>query len=208
MPAIDTEFGEILADSVPLTVQNVLRLRAELAQAPQRRYVSATGWGILNSKKCVDAMEQILDYTVPVLHPLVVHFPIAFTLAAAVCGAVWMFSDRMSWLTATIWLTVAAFAGALAAVLSGEQMEEQSEGVPIVETFVETHETLGLASLWTLGILVLAFAGLRYTASRDVSRAGSALWARVLGGVLIIGAALLVTITAHYGGVMVWGVAR
>lgn len=153
-------------------------------------------------------MSELFDYSMPVLHPIVVHFPIVLTVAAAFCGWVWLGSDRLVWLRAVIWLTVAAFAGALGAYFTGEKMEEQSEGVPVVETFVETHETLGLATTIVLGVLsVLAVFVLRAT-SRDVTRTGGAPAARWIIAVLMTAAACLVWLTAHLGGLMVWGVAH
>jgi len=153
-------------------------------------------------------MRDVFDYSMPVLHPIVVHFPIVLTIAAAFCAWIWLGTDRLVWLRAVIWLTAAGFAGALAAYFTGEKMEEQSEGVPVVETFVETHETLGLTTTIVLGVLfVFALIVLRYVA-RDVSRSGGARAIRWTIAVLFAIAACLVGLTAHLGGLMVWGVAR
>lgn len=153
-------------------------------------------------------MSRIFDYSMPVLHPIVVHFPIVLTIAAAFCAWVWLGSDRIAWLRAVAWLTATAFAGALAAYFTGEEMEEQSEGVPVVETFVETHEQLGLATTIVLGglVLILLFV-LRFTL-RDVTRTGGSPAARWAVALLLTVAAILVGLTAHLGGLMVWGVAK
>lgn len=153
-------------------------------------------------------MNRIFDYTIPVLHPLVVHFPIALTVAAAFCAWVWLGSDRIVWLRAVVWLTGSAFLGALAAWFTGEELEEQSEGVAIVETFVETHETLGLASTITLGALVVVLLFVLRVVRRDVARSGGSPTARWVVAVLLTAVAGLVWLTAHLGGIMVWGVVR
>lgn len=153
-------------------------------------------------------MRELFDYSMPVLHPVVVHFPIVLTIAAAFCAWVWLGSDRLVWLRAVIWVTAAAFAGALAAYFTGETMEEQSEGVPVVETFVETHETLGLVTTITLGVLVVLALFVLRAAERDVSRAGGAPALRWSVAIVVTAAAGLVALTAHLGGLMVWGVAR
>lgn len=153
-------------------------------------------------------MGDVFDYSIPVLHPIVVHFPIVLTIAAAFCAWVWLGTDRFVWLLAVIWLTAAGFAGALAAYFTGEEMEEQSEGVPVVETFVERHETLGLTSTIVLGVLVLISLFVHRRASRDVLRTGGSAQLRWTIAVLLTIAAFLVGLTAHLGGLMVWGVAR
>ncbi|NNF03720.1 MAG: hypothetical protein HKN17_04560 [Rhodothermales bacterium] len=151
-------------------------------------------------------MDQIFDYTIPVLHPVVVHFPIALSVAAAVCAWVWLASDRVVWLQAVFYLSAGAFAGAVAAWLTGEEMEEQSEGVSIVETFVETHEALGLWSMISLGVVAaVAVLTIRYV-RHDASRAGAAPVVRWTMAVLVTAAAVLIGVTAHFGGIMVWGV--
>lgn len=151
-------------------------------------------------------MGRIFDYTIPVLHPVVVHFPVALTVAAAFCAWVWLGSDRIVWLRAVIWLMAVSFLGAVAAWQTGEAMEKQSEGVAIVETFVETHESLGLASMITLGVLTAgAFLALQVV-RRDTSRAGGAPALRWAVALLVTAAACLIGLTAHVGGIMVWGV--
>ena len=153
-------------------------------------------------------MNRIFDYTIPVLHPVVVHFPIALTIAAAFCAWVWLTSDRIAWLRALIWLTAAAFLGALGAWFTGESLEQQSEGVAIVETFVELHEKLGLISTIILGTLVPILVFVHRVTARDISRAGASPTARWAVAILMTGAAGFVWLTAHLGGIMVWGVAR
>ena len=89
-------------------------------------------------------MTEVLEYTIPVLHPLVVHAPIAFLPAAAIVLLGWLLRDRVRWLVAGLWLQAAGSAGALAAVLSGEIMLEQSEGVPAntFPTWQDAQETV------------------------------------------------------------------
>ena len=143
------------------------------------------------------------EYTIPVLHPLLVHFPLALLVAAAPIAVVWALRRTTFWRDAALLLLALGALGALAAYLTGEAMEEQSEGVPIVDRFVEQHETL---ALWTLGLAaaaMLAFAALSWY-ERQGSKAGGALrWAAAL---LAVAAAALVAWTAHLGGLMVWGV--
>lgn len=144
----------------------------------------------------------MFDYTIPVLHPLLVHFPLTLLLVAAPVALVWAVRKTAFWRGVTLLLLALGTLGALGAYLTGEAVEEQSEGVPIVEIFVEQHETLGLWTLIVAGAATLVVATLVW---RERSRRlpGAARWLAV---VLAVAAAVLVAWTGHLGALMVWGV--
>ena len=94
-------------------------------------------------------------------------------------------------------------AGALAAYLTGEEMEAQAEGVPIVEMLVEKHESLGK---WTLVVATgatLAVAACAWVEARRRTLPAALRWITAL---LVLAAAGLAAWTGHLGGLMVWGV--
>lgn len=151
-------------------------------------------------------LDQLAEYTIPALHPIVVHFPIALGVAAVLTAAIWLVRNRLTWWTSTLVLEVLAFVGAFFAVRTGEQMEDQSEGVAMVDRFVELHESMGERAVWVLGIAVIGLVAARWFGRRDTEHAGTpALW-RILGFVLVLAAAILVGLTGHIGGLMTWGV--
>jgi len=151
-------------------------------------------------------LDQLAEYTIPILHPVIVHFPVALSWVALVCASIWLFRDKQVWLRNTIYLECAAVIGAFFAVRTGEAMKEQSEGVPMVDQFVEYHESMGERSMWlllvTIGVLL---AGQWYT-GRDMNRAGSAVPIRIVGFLFVLAVALLIGVTSHSGGIMVWGI--
>ncbi len=153
-------------------------------------------------------IEQVLQYDIPVLHPLAVHFPMALLLAAALSAVLWSVRGTGFWRRCTLWLLTLGMGGALFAYFTGDALEEQVEGTPIVEELVGFHEDMALYTLIVAGVALLALAGLsvwlerRITLERDVP---DPIVARVAITVFVVAAAVLVAWTGHIGGVMVWG---
>ena len=154
-------------------------------------------------------MNTVFQYEIPVWHPLVVHFPTSLLLAALLAALVWMAWGRAFWRRVTLLLLFLGFVGAGAAYLTGEEMEEQSEGVPIVDQLVELHETMALYTLLTSGAAVLFVGGASVWLERRTTIERSPpdpLLLRLLCGLTVLAAAAFVAWTAHIGGTMVWGV--
>jgi uncharacterized membrane protein len=152
--------------------------------------------------------ETMSDYTIPFLHPLVVHVPIALLPAAALALVGWLVRDRIQWLVVAAWLHAAGLAGAVAALLSGEDLEHEMEGDPMVELFGHTHEEAGQRTVWAAGLLLVLILVSVAWHRRAVRRPGvPAPWRLLVAlvGLLVAGLALW---TGHVGGTMVWGVPR
>lgn len=159
-------------------------------------------------------METVFEYRIPVLHPLVVHFPLSLLLAAALAALVWMFRGTAFWRRCLLFVLALGAPGALLAYLSGDAMEAQSEGVPIVDALVGLHEQMGLwtgVAAWA-ALAVLGAFSVRQERLRAAARPGAPprdpILVRVLVSLLVFAAAALVAWTAHIGGTMVWGVPR
>lgn len=151
-------------------------------------------------------MDHVLRYQIPVVHPFVIHFPIALVIVALVFVLVWIFRDRIFWMRNAIIVQVFGFIGAMAAYLTGEAMKEQSEGVPIVEDLVHAHEDAALIALILIGVSIVSLVGARLFSNRDTSHPGTRFWIRLVVGMIAVAAAVAVAWTAHIGGTMVWGV--
>jgi uncharacterized membrane protein len=129
------------------------------------------------------------------LHPLVVHYPIAFLAGAPVFYlAAWVFrSERLA--TAAFWMLLAGTAGAALAIGTGLRA---SEGVMVAKSvraaLLEQHETLMVVS----GSIALALSGWAVVGRPFPIRARLLFVALLLAllGVLIKG--------ADYGGRMVY----
>ncbi len=153
-------------------------------------------------------METLFQYEIPVWHPLVVHFPIALILVAALATVVWSVRGTSFWRRCALLLFTLGMGGAVFAYKTGEAMEEQSEGSPIVEELVGWHEDLALYTLVVTGVTLAALAGLSWWLERRTTPAPQdPLAARLALALAALAAAVLVAWTAHIGGTMVWGVA-
>lgn len=151
-------------------------------------------------------METLLQYEIPVWHPLLVHFPIVLVIAACTVTIVWLATNRRPLLLVALGLQLAGLMGGLVAFFSGDVMLEQSEGVQIVDELAGLHESFALASLWVIGFGAAIMGAAGWLSDRDVTRIGTALWMRLLVLLLSLAAAILIWITGHIGGTMVWGV--
>ncbi len=155
-------------------------------------------------------METLFQYEIPVWHPLVVHFPIALILVAALATVVWSVRGTSFWRRCALLLFTLGMGGAVFAYKTGEAMEEQSEGSPIVEELVGLHEDLALYTLVVTGVTLAALAGLSLWLERRTTLEPAPqdpLAARLALALAALAAAVLVAWTAHVGGTMVWGVA-
>lgn len=151
-------------------------------------------------------MEQVLSYRIPVLHPLLVHFPIAFSLCVALVIGLWVVTDRQRLLVWAAWGQVLVLMGTWAAWWTGDEMKAQSEGVQIVEELVGLHEQMADWSLWMAAVLLVVLWATVWRTSRDMSRSGTAWYVRCLVGAAALVFAGLIAWVSHIGGVMVWGI--
>jgi uncharacterized membrane protein len=154
-------------------------------------------------------MDKVLQYDIPVVHPVAVHFPIALIVVAAFVALVWAIRGTAFWRRATLLLLSVGMIGLVVAYLTGESIEEHVEGTPIVEELVGLHETTALYALIVTGVALAGVAALsfwmerRTTLQRDPPDPISA---RLVLTLITVAAAILVAWTGHIGGTMVWGV--
>lgn len=150
-----------------------------------------------------------MDLEIPYWHPVVVHFPIAFVLFGAAAAVVYAALGRAFWRGVALLGFAAGTAGAWAAVWTGETIHEAVEGTPVVDALVGRHEDLGEWTLWVSLAALVVLAGIALWAWRagrgPAERDPLAL--RLVALALALGAAVLVALTGHLGGQMVWGVA-
>ena len=126
------------------------------------------------------------------LHPLIVHFPIALVIAAA-------FAESGAWLTCDWRWRVVAFANlrlaavfAIAAAFAGWRF---AAGAGESTAVVEWHRWLG----------VCAAAATVAAALATVTDDGQSPAAKAVYRAALMSATVLVIVTAHLGGVLVWG---
>ena len=126
-------------------------------------------------------------------HPLLVHFPIALVLAAAAAELVVVATPRQTWRTVAVANIRAGAAVGVLAAITGWLFASS----PVVDpgTSLEWHRWLGMAgAAGAIGAAVLS-------SRLHVSSRRSAFAYRVT----LFVSALLVAITGHLGGTLVWG---
>lgn len=153
-------------------------------------------------------METVFQYEIPVLHPWVVHFPIVLILMGMLVTVVWSVRGSAFWRRCGLLLFTFGMAGGFFAYETGEAIKEQSEGTPIVEELVGLHQDMALYTLIVTGVTLVALAGVSIWLERRTTlerNPPDPIGVRVVVTVLAVAAAVLVALTAHIGGTMVWG---
>jgi uncharacterized membrane protein len=127
------------------------------------------------------------------LHPLLVHFPIALVLIAALAELLAMASPRPAWRTVAVANVRAGAALGVVTAITGWLLAS----LPVVDAVppLEWHRWIGIAGAAGAVAAALMSSDSRVESRRSVWRYRTALFA----------AALLVMIAGHLGGTLVWG---
>lgn len=136
------------------------------------------------------------DLVPPVLHPVVVHFPIALLLVAALVAVL---RDRVHWAGAVLpWLLVLAAVSSVVAVVTGLVQRPDA-----MEAWADTAKEDWITTHMVLGILVaLASTALAVVAVLKRADWGARVPLPAVVAVCTVG--LLVGVTGWYGGAIVW----
>jgi uncharacterized membrane protein len=127
------------------------------------------------------------------LHPLLVHFPIALVLIAAVAETVAIVAGIKEWHVVAVANVRAGAAFAVGAAMAGWLLA-LAPGIDASPT-LEWHRWFGTLAATGAVAAALATAGLE-------GRSLRALW---IYRMTLFGAAAAVAVTGHFGGVLVWG---
>lgn len=127
------------------------------------------------------------------LHLLLVHFPIALVISAAVAETVAAISGNHDWHTTAVWNARVGAAFAVLTAFAGWRLALDS-GVEI-SPILEWHRWLGTVAAVVALAAAFATSGV---VRRGPNSAG-------MFQVALLSAALLVAAVGHLGGVLVWG---
>lgn len=128
------------------------------------------------------------------LHPVTVHFPIAFLILAAVLFTVELFTKKPEHKLFALIVMSAGVGGAALAVLTGN-FEYDGGGSETLQEMVETHELLGYIVLWVYGIFAV-WAWMRKTSEVKIEKIAFVVLFWI--GIGVVG------YTSHLGGKMVY----
>lgn len=130
------------------------------------------------------------------IHPLFVHFPIAFFAGFFLLDLLGSWKDKPQWRYAASCMLYLGTIMSIFTVLAGFSAADSVEHDEAVHDIMETHEHIGVY------VLLLAFLLTFWRAKRWFK--GSAFWNRVFLG-LSAGLCLLISFGADLGGLMVYG---
>jgi len=142
------------------------------------------------------------------LHPVFVHFPVAFLTLAAGTALWWLLTGAPLARQTTTLLLVTGCLGALAAYYTGDDMREAFASRPAVKLLVGRHEDFGLYTLLAAAVAAAAFIA-ACLAQASADRKGlpgpdRKMIPRVLCTLLALITGALVGYTGHLGGLMTW----
>jgi uncharacterized membrane protein len=127
------------------------------------------------------------------LHPLLIHFPIALVIAAAVAECAAMVTADDGWRTVAVRNVRAGAVFALLATVAGWRLA-LAPGME-VSPLLEWHRWFGTVAAGAAVAAALATGGVR---RRSV-------WGVRIYRVALFAAGTLVAVTGHFGGLLVWG---
>jgi uncharacterized membrane protein len=127
------------------------------------------------------------------LHPVLVHFPIALVLIAAVAEVIAMTTGLSDWRAVALANLRAGAVFGIGAAIAGWRLAS-SPGIEATSS-LEWHRWLGSIAAVAVFGAALATAGAR----------GSSPWAMWAYRITLFWAAALVAVTGHFGGLLVWG---
>jgi uncharacterized membrane protein len=127
------------------------------------------------------------------LHPLLIHFPIALVIAAALAEVAAMVTADEDWRTVAVGNVRAGAVFALLATVAGWRLAVAPEME--LSPLLEWHRWLGTVAAGAVLAAALATGGVRRR---------SALGVRIYR-IALFAAGALVAVTGHFGGLLVWG---
>ena len=127
------------------------------------------------------------------LHPLLIHFPIALVISAAVARGAAIVTADESWRTVAVGNVRAGAVFALLATIAGWRLALAPE--MDVSPLLEWHRWLGTVAAGAALAAALATGGIRRRSAVGVH----------IYRIALFTAGTLVAVTGHFGGLLVWG---
>jgi len=163
---------------------------------------------------------QLLTSRIEILHPILVHFPIALILTGAFARLILLFSTKKTWKNYIrfiyLWSLSLGFLGMIASILTGQEAEYVVNKIICDPTITHDHEDFAQLTLiatsmtlliaWIQTFLLNKINNLSQTAQkfsqvklRNIYTL--LLWLETTGLIISVG---LLTYTSHLGGTLVY----
>ena len=130
------------------------------------------------------------------LHVLLVHFPIALALSAALADILWAIWRRDFFRHAGFYCLILAALAVIPTVITGDLHLDAQHFKPATQAIAETHEGLGIATLCVLVPTAVL---------RAVRRNRPRRWWLACYVVMMVAVVVLVSLTGHWGGMVTFG---
>lgn len=142
------------------------------------------------------------------LHPVFVHFPVAFLILAMGVSLWWLFTGTPLARQMAALLLLAGSLGGFAAYYTGDDMADAFASRPAVKQLGESHEEMALYTILAAAIAAGGFiaAGVAQASAEHKGLPGPdrTVGTRLLCTLLALTAGVLVGYTGHLGGRMTW----
>lgn len=150
------------------------------------------------------------------IHPILVHFPIAFLTIYSLCEifTVGNLKNSQTWWKIKAFLLVVGFLGTVAAITTGEMAEESIKSSSSIHNLVETHASFAVATEWLFGVLAFSYVAKFFADKNTIPFMDTNLVKFVIFAIkkilflsvpLALVGLVLVTITGSLGGAIVYG---
>lgn len=171
--------------------------------SPSQSSISAVDDGTDDAKFPPLSLFRRLERLTGRMHPLVVHFPIALLMAAAMAEAGWFYTRNVAFTGVVRFCVIIGGLGALAAAVLGWIFAIFRHGGDANLLF--QHRWLGTAAgAWVIPIILLCEIGIRRAGKTD----GMAKWkgnSRITFQVVLLIGVILIGVAAHIGGSIHYG---
>lgn len=150
---------------------------------------------------------DVVFQTLPFLHPLAVHFPVAFATGALLAGIVWAVTGGRFWRFSTLLLLSLGFIGGALAYLSGDAVPEGAADYGTTE-LLSVHASSGGYSFLLTGVALLLLVALNFYLERRTTirrHPPDPVWVRAIVMVAVIAAWLATAVAGYSGHLLVWG---
>jgi uncharacterized membrane protein len=130
------------------------------------------------------------------LHVLLLHFPVALIIVAALADALWLRWRKPLFREAGYYCILLGALAAIPTMITGSMLIDTLKLTVSEAALGEIHETLGIL---TTSIVVLA-AGVRLLGRNKLTKTWAWMYGALMAGLLV-----LVSLTGHFGGMLAFG---
>lgn len=147
---------------------------------------------------------DVVFQDLPFLHPVAVHFPIAFSTAAFLGAAVWLATGGRFWRHLILTMLALSLLGGAAAFVTGEAQAGATE----ISELVALHTAAGGYGFGLTGLALIVMLALNFYLERRTTirrHPPDPPWVRITVSLLVVAAWIATAVAGYSGHLLVWG---